>query len=159
MNKVHQYDTIVTWKGNLGNGTDTYRTYSRDHEITINGKHALFGSSDSAFRGDPSRHTPEDLLVSSIAGCHLLWYLHLCAVNGVLVLAYADHAHGRMQENEDGSGQFTAVTLKPRVAVAAKSMTEKARTLHTDAHRMCFIARSVNFPVTVIPEIVWDEQV
>ena len=153
MKKLHHYTATVTWTGNLGNGTLDYRAYARDHDVSIEGKPTLPGSSDAAFRGDRSRYTPEDLLVSSLSGCHMLWYLHLCAVNGVVVTDYVDHAIGEMQESTDGSGQFTRVTLRPVVTVREMSMMEKATSLHNDAHRMCFIARSINFPVDHKPEV------
>ena len=153
MKKLHHYTATVTWTGNLGNGTLDYRAYARDHDVSIEGKPTLPGSSDAAFRGDRSRYTPEDLLVSSLSGCHMLWYLHLCAVNGVVVTDYVDHAIGEMQESTDGSGQFTRVTLRPVVTVREMSMIEKATSLHNDAHRMCFIARSINFPVDHKPEV------
>jgi organic hydroperoxide reductase OsmC/OhrA len=153
MGKLHRYTASLTWRGNLGKGTLDYKAYSRDHDISIEGKPVLHGSSDATFRGDPSKVTPEDLLVSSLSGCHMLWYLHLCAINGVVVTEYDDQAVGEMSENTDGSGQFTKVTLHPRVRVTEYSMIEKATSLHGDAHRMCFIARSVNFPLYHVPEI------
>ena len=59
-----------------------------------------------------------------------------------------------MQETPDGAGQFTRVMLRPKVTVASGSDVAQARELHHDAHAMCFIARSVNFPVENAPEIV-----
>lgn len=153
MTKSHRYRTSVSWQGNLGKGTADYRGYSRNHDILVEGKPIIPASSDSHFRGDPSRYTPEDLLVASLSGCHMLWYLHLCAVNGVIVVEYTDDAEGEMLENKDGSGQFEQVTLYPRVVVAEPSMMEKAASLHTEANKMCFIARSVNFPVHHRPEV------
>ena len=52
-----------------------------------------------------------------------------------------------MQEDEDGSGQFTEVVLRPRVTVSSPGMVDEAVRLHEEAHAKCFIARSVNFPV------------
>ena len=52
-----------------------------------------------------------------------------------------------MTEEPDGSGRFTSVVLHPVVTVAAGSDVERARALHEEAHRLCYIARSVNFPV------------
>lgn len=152
--KKHHYKATVTWRGNSGGGTSDYKSYSRDHDISVEAKPVLQGSSDPSFRGDKSKYSPEDLLVSSLSGCHMLWYLHLCASNGVVVTEYVDHAVGEMAENADGSGQFTKVILRPRITVAESSMMEKAKALHADAHRMCFIARSVNFPVDHFSEIV-----
>ena len=83
----------------------------------------------------------------SLAACHKLWYLHLCAEAGVVVTAYVDDATGIMEESADGGGQFVEVTLKPRVSLAPGSDAAKALSLHHEAHSKCFIARSVNFPV------------
>lgn len=154
MSRTHHYTSTVTWKGNLGPGTKDYRSYSRDHEISIMDKPPIPGSSDPAFRGDKARYSPEDLLVSSLSGCHMLWYLHFCAANSIVVIQYEDKASGEMVENSDGSGQFTHVTLRPRVTVSDSEIIVLAKKLHADAHRMCFIARSINFPVYHHPEIV-----
>lgn len=157
MSKTHHYNLTIRWTGNNGSGTGSYKTYSRAHEISGEGKVVIPASSDPAFRGDSSRYSPEDLLVSSLSACHMLWYLHLCAVNQVVVLEYLDHASGEMTENDDGSGQFKSVTLRPKVTVSAQAMIEKAKTLHHDANHMCFVARSINFPVHHLPEIVCYE--
>jgi len=141
------YKTTITWTGNTGEGTSGYKNYSRNHEIVVHGKPVLTGSSDASFRGDRSRYTPEDMLVSSLSTCHMLWYLHLCAVNGVVVSRYIDEAEGEMTENPDGSGQFTCVTLRPQVTISDALMAERAIALHQEANKMCFIARSVKFPV------------
>ncbi len=151
MVRTHSYKATVTWTGNAGEGTVDYKAYSRNHEILVPGKPVLQGSSDASFRGDLTRYTPEDLLVSSLSACHMLWYLHLCTINGVVVSRYVDNAEGEMAENGDGSGQFTLVTLRPEVTVSERSMVERAASLHSQANRMCFIARSVNFPVNHEP--------
>ncbi|MDQ1387060.1 MAG: hypothetical protein QOF56_514 [Acidobacteriaceae bacterium] len=151
--KQHNYEVQVKWTGNTGEGTKTYRGYGRDHTITAEGKPQILGSSDPSFRGDPSRYNPEDLLVASLSACHMLSYLHLCAVNHITVLDYGDAAHGLMEENSDGSAQFSRVTLRPRVAISPGDDQAKALALHTEAHHLCFIARSVNFPVDVTPTI------
>jgi organic hydroperoxide reductase OsmC/OhrA len=147
MAHLHQYNATTRWVGNRGQGTKEYKGYDRNHDIAIAGKELLRCSSDPAFRGDKSRQNPEDLLVASLSGCHMLWYLHLCCVNGVVVTDYVDEAVGVMEENPDGSGQFTEVTLRPSVTVTEKSMVEKAEALHHEANKLCFIARSVKFPV------------
>ncbi len=150
--KEHRYKVKMEWKGNRGEGTKTYSSYSRNHEITIPGKETILGSSDPSFRGDPSRHNPEELLVSAISSCHMLWYLHLCAVNGIVVNSYEDYAEGIMMEEKNGSGQFKEVVLWPKIEISSGDISV-ARGLHTQAHEFCFIARSVNFPVICEPEI------
>lgn len=147
MGRTHSYATTVTWTGNKGTGTSGYRDFSRDHEISADGKPVLLGSSDPAFRGDPSRYNPEELLVAALSECHMLWFLHLAATSGVVVTEYVDRAGGTMAENPDGSGQFSEVVLRPEVTVAEPAMVEATGELHERAHKMCFIARSMNFPV------------
>jgi organic hydroperoxide reductase OsmC/OhrA len=154
MSRQHEYRVEVRWTGNRGTGTSGYKAYGRDHEISAAGKPAISGSSDPTFRGDPARWNPEDLLVGSLSACHELWYLHLCADAGVVVTAYEDRAEGLMVEEDDGGGQFTSVTLRPRVTIDAASDADLAKRLHQAAHEKCFVARSVTFPVTVEPSIV-----
>jgi len=151
---MHHYQAITQWTGNKGTGTSAYTAYDRAYTMSIPGKTAVQGSSDPAFRGDKSKHNPEDLLVMSLSSCHMLWYLHLCASSGVIVTEYIDDATGTMAENSDGSGQFTEVTLNPKVTVKEASMIDKANALHHQANQMCFIARSVNFPVNHKPQTV-----
>ncbi|MCR2632510.1 OsmC family peroxiredoxin, partial [Salmonella enterica] len=76
MKGEHHYDVGVTWTGNTGKGTASYTAYARDHVIQSPGKPDIAGSADPAFRGDPARWNPEDLLVASLSACHKLWYLH-----------------------------------------------------------------------------------
>jgi organic hydroperoxide reductase OsmC/OhrA len=143
----HHYALTIEWTGNLGTGTSGYRDYTRNHTVSIENKPELLVSSDPHFRGDKTRHNPEDMLVAALSSCHMLSYLHLCAVNKVVVVEYKDNATGIMKENPDGSGQFTEVTLNPIVKVKDASMIDTANHLHEQASKLCFIARSVNFPV------------
>jgi organic hydroperoxide reductase OsmC/OhrA len=152
--REHRYSVTVAWRGNLGTGTSDYRAYARDHQITADGKTAIAGSSDPAFRGDRTRWNPEELLVASLSSCHQLWYLHLAAAAGIVVTAYVDRAEGVMAERPDRSGCFTRVVLRPAVTVAPGSDTARAMALHHPAHEKCFIANSMNFPVTCEPSLV-----
>ena len=151
--KEHTYAISMIWTGNDGAGTANYKSYRRDHVYRVDGKPDLPGSSDPHFRGDGSRYNPEELLVAALSSCHMLWYLHLCAMNNVSVLEYEDDASGVMQENADGSGQFLSVDLRPRVKISAASDQAKATALHEEVHHLCFIARSVNFPVHAHPKV------
>jgi len=153
VNQRHHYRVEVEWTGNPGGGTDGYRNYSRDHVIRVPGKPALAGSADPVFRGDATRHNPEDLLVAALSACHMLSYLHMAAVAGVVVMAYTDAAEGTMVTEGDG-GHFTEVVLRPVVTISASSDPVKAETAHETAHHACFIANSVNFPVRCEPRIV-----
>jgi organic hydroperoxide reductase OsmC/OhrA len=150
---THRYSLGVQWTGNTGAGTSDYRSYERAHEIVGQGKPTIPGSSDPAFRGDATRYSPEELLVASLSSCHMLWYLHLAANVGIVVTHYTDEPSGTMRENHDGSGSMTEVVLHPRVTVRAGANPIVAGELHHRAHTLCFIASSVNFPVTCEPTL------
>lgn len=143
----HHYEVNVFWTGNRGAGTSGYRDYGRDHSVTAVGLPTLLGSADRTFHGDRERWNPELLLVTALSQCHMLSFLHVAVLHGVVVTKYEDAATGTMVLNPDGSGQFSSVTLHPKIAVAEPGMEELALTLHAEASRKCFIARSVNFPV------------
>jgi organic hydroperoxide reductase OsmC/OhrA len=150
---THHYTVKVSWTGNLGSGTKSYRAYSRDHVIDSGTKPTIFGSSDPAFLGDAGRWNPEDLLVASVSACHKLWYLHLCCDAGVTVLSYVDDAVGRMVEDAAKGGFFTEIVLRPLVTIDAKGSVETALALHHAAHEKCFIANSLNFPIRCEPQV------
>jgi organic hydroperoxide reductase OsmC/OhrA len=147
MGKEHHYNVKIIWTGNNGQGTADYRSYDRSYNILNNDKMVISASSDPAFRGDETKYNPEELLLASLSGCHMLWFLHLCADNGIIVTDYSDAPAGIMIETENGGGRFSEVTLNPSVTVTDAGMLEKMDALHHKANDRCFIANSVNFPV------------
>ena len=158
MTDLHNYAVTVTWTGNLGTGTTGYKHYSRDFALEAEGKPAIAGTADTVFHGTPGRWNPEEMLLAALSSCHKLSYLHLCAVNGVVVTAYVDHAEGSMRfDSATGGGQFERVVLRPEVTVSAGSDEAKAQELHHRAHELCFIANSVNFPVECEPVILQSD--
>lgn len=152
--KQHTYTCRVIWEGNLGTGTSSYQAYSRNHTVKAANKPSIAVSSDTAFRGDPERYNPEELFLSAIASCHMLWYLHLCAVRGIVVMEYGDEPEGILEEREDGTGDFSSVILHPKVLISETSDPELAHELHEEANRYCFIANSLKLRVEHRPSIV-----
>ena len=148
--RTHRYTITNRWTGNLGTGTSSYTAYSRDHEVRIGSKPPLLGSSDPAFRGDPSRYNPEELLVSALAQCHMLWFLHLAIDAKLVVDRYVDEAVGMLERT-----WVSKVTLRPRVTFSGRRPSDaEHRALHHKAHEKCFIANSVKSEVLIEPQIV-----
>jgi organic hydroperoxide reductase OsmC/OhrA len=148
VDRTHTYRIANRWTGNLGPGTASYAGYSRDFELDAAGKGlALPGSSDPHFRGDAARYNPEELLVGALSACHMLWVLHLAAVAGIVVTEYTDEATGEMVEHAGGAGDFVRVTLRPRMSITDATRIGDAIALHHRAGEMCFLARSMKFPV------------
>ncbi|MEO7349704.1 MAG: OsmC family protein [Terrimesophilobacter sp.] len=154
MGREHHYETTIEWLGNRGTGTSGYRDYGRELLLSAEGKHPIDGSADRTFHGNADRWNPEDLMVAALSQCHMLSYLHVAVMNGVIVTAYTDTAVGTMEQTEDGGGRFTSVTLRPVVTVASAEMVDAALAAHHDASVKCFIANSVNFEVHHEPSIV-----
>ena len=155
MDRLHSYRITNRWTGNLGAGTSAYTAYSRNHELLGPAKSAAIpGSSDPAFRGDPARYNPEELIVGALSACHMLWVLHLCADAGIVITGYSDDAFGEMAEHPDGSGEFTRVVLRPRMVITDPARIADAMAIHSRVHQVCCLARSVNFPVEHEPAVV-----
>jgi organic hydroperoxide reductase OsmC/OhrA len=151
MNHEHIYTIKTEWTGNKGDGTKNVRTYDRSHTISNNGKPDLHLTTDNVAVGDQSKLNPEDLLVSAISSCHMLSYLYVCSLEGIVITAYTDNAIGIMIENTNGGGSFKEVALNPICIVAEEIMINKAIELHHKAHEICYIANSVNFEVKCNP--------
>ena len=125
MSKEHHYTQTIIWTGNKGVGTLDYKSYERSHTISIQNKVDILASSDAPFRGDITKHNPEDFLLSSLSSCHMLWFLHLCADHGIVVESYADNPSGILTQSESNGGKFTSVTLNPIVYLSNSSMQDK----------------------------------
>ena len=143
----HDYTSRIEWTGNRGVGTRRYHDYDRSWTVATPGKPPIACSNDPLLGGDPALHNPEDLLLASLSACHMLWYLHYASVAGIVVLGYADTPVGVGESTPDGAGRFVRATLRPHIVLAAGTDPAAADALHADIHKVCFIARSVNFPV------------
>jgi organic hydroperoxide reductase OsmC/OhrA len=147
MSKQHDYTARIVWTGNRGEGTKTYRGYDRTWDVATLGKPVIHCSNDPLLGGDAALPNPEDLLLSSLSACHMLWYLHLASVAGITVLSYQDDPVGVGETGPNGAGRFLRATLKPLIVVRAGDDLAEADAIHHRVHEFCFIARSVNFPI------------
>ena len=120
--KTHLYRVGIEWTGNRGTGTSSYTAYGREHVIKADGNPDIPASSDPAFRGDASRWNPEELLVGALAACHKLWYLHLCAVAKIVVVAYRDEAEGVTEMEASGEGRFVSGSFEVKDPPDAQSI-------------------------------------
>ncbi len=153
---AHDYTARVVWTGNRGEGTAHYRAYDRTWDIAVPGKPVVHCSNDPLLGGDPSKMNPEDLLLSALSACHMLWYLHYASDAGLRVLGYEDSPLGQGELGPGGTGRFVKATLRPRVTLPAGSDLAAAEAIHHRIHAVCFIARSVSFPVDYEPEFLLE---
>ncbi|THD75834.1 OsmC family peroxiredoxin [Thalassobius vesicularis] len=144
----HSYSSRIVWTGNRGEGTAHYRAYDRTWNIETPGKPVVECSNDPLLGGDPTKPNPEDLLISALSACHMLWYLHYASDAGIRVLGYEDSPDTVGEVLPSGAGRFLRATLRPRITLASGSDTSAADAIHGRIHDVCFIARSVSFPVS-----------
>jgi organic hydroperoxide reductase OsmC/OhrA len=153
MGALQTYHVTVDWTGADERGTASYTSYSRDHEVRVEGKPTLLATSDLKVRTDVSRYRAEELFVGSISQAQMLWFLRTAARHDVVVLGYADKAAGTQRVEAAGSGPFVEVVLRPRVTYAGEVSEELAARLHHEAREHNHLARSVHFPVRVEPTV------
>jgi len=145
----HDYCVRIAWTGNRGKGTESYRGYDRSWNLETPGKPVIECSNEPLLGGDPTRHNPEDMLIAALSSCHMLWYLHLASEAGLVVHGYEDEPLAVGETLSDGASRFLRATLRPRIMVAEGTDLARADAVHGEIHKVCFIARSVNFPVEI----------
>lgn len=144
---THSFSLTVTWDGATRHSLDFRDRTRRQHTVSHPEKPDIEGTAAYAFHGEKTRWNPEEMLVAALAQCHMLTFFYLAHQAGVDVLDYSDAPEGTLLTHPDGSGEMTEVSLRPTVTIRAggEGLVDD---LHHQAHGMCFIARSVNFPVT-----------
>jgi organic hydroperoxide reductase OsmC/OhrA len=148
---VHHYTASCSWHGSTATG---YEAYDRSHDVEAPpAATSLALSSDPAFRGDPARLNPEQLLVMAAASCQLLSFLAVAARARIDVVDYQDDADGEMPEDVRPM-RITRITLRPRITIRGDVDEARVRHLVEVAHRECFIANSLNTDVVVEPEVI-----
>ena len=143
----------ITWTGNDGTGTAD-GSFSRESEIAADGRPTIPASPPANFAGAEGGWSPEDLLAAAVSQCHMLWFLHLCARNGVIVQSYVDNATATL-ETQGSKGSITAVALRATVGISAGE-AELTHSLFEKAGDLCYIAKSLNCPVTHHLDVVID---
>ena len=155
MSETHTFETRLRWPADATQTMPPATDFSRNNVLSGAGKPDLAASAPSVFGGDDSRYNPEELLVMSLAQCHLLTYLAIAARKRITILAYEDRATGTLGVGTAGGKMsMREVTLRPRVTVAKGTSLAEAMALHERAHANCFVANSVNFPVTHVADII-----
>ena len=144
--KNHTFTLDVAWEKPVSDSLSPRDPSRRRHTISHPDKPDIVGSAAPAFHGEVERWNPEELLLASLSQCHMLTFFYLAHQEGLVVAGYHDTPEATLETNADGSGNITEVTLRPQVSVEP-GFAGDIDALHERAHELCFIARSVNFPV------------
>ncbi len=154
---MYNYESKIIWTGNRGEGTKEYDSYDRTWDINIPNKKTINCSNDPILGGDSKKMNPEDLLISSLAACHMLWYLHFASDENIVVIDYIDNPLGTGEVKANGAGRFLKITLRPEITLKKGSDVKKAFEIHSKIHDVCFISRSLNFPVDYKPKFKFGD--
>jgi organic hydroperoxide reductase OsmC/OhrA/trans-aconitate methyltransferase len=146
--RTHRYQARCHWQGSTAAG---YESYDRAHRGVVPPSLSLINlSADPAFRGDPQRCNPEQLLVLAATSCQLLSFLAVAARARVDVHSYDDQAEGIMPE-ETQPVRLTAIRLRPTITVGPGHSHDRLAHLVQVAHHQCYIANSLTCEVTIEP--------
>lgn len=126
-------------------------TYSRDLVVEFSDQVKVAASAASDYLGSAEKADPEQLLVSALASCHMLYFLAICEGQGYVVSRYSDNAKGIVSKREEGGFWVSEIILKPEVEFSSEKQPDpKAlERLHHRAHKGCFIANSIKTAVKV----------
>jgi organic hydroperoxide reductase OsmC/OhrA len=155
MSDNHTFEATISWPADTAQKLPPDPAFSRNNILCSPGHPAIPGSSPPVFGGEASRYNPEELVTMALAECHMLTYLSLAARKRVAVLAYEDRAAAVLgKDPSSGKMKLLSATLRPKVTVARGTDLAEAMAMHARAHEYCFVANSVNFPVTNEPSIL-----
>lgn len=134
--KVYTYRTTVKWTG------------QRMGVASSPGKPDVPVATPPEFKGHEGIWSPEDLFVASVNVCLMTTFLAFAERAGLPFTGYECDAEGRL-ELVDGKFRVTAITLRPKVTLAAGADPGKARELLEKAEAGCLISNSIRSEVTV----------
>jgi organic hydroperoxide reductase OsmC/OhrA len=157
MSDAHVFEVTLRYPASATQPMPPNANFSRDNIMQSGTKHEIAASSPAAFGGDDARYNPEELMLMSLSECHMLTYLAIAAKKQITIIGYEDRATGQLGIGEfgvTGKTSMQRVTLHPRVTVAKGTNLDDAQAIHVKAHANCFMANSVNFPITAEPEII-----
>jgi organic hydroperoxide reductase OsmC/OhrA len=150
---MHRYDARISWQRDGATFSDN--RYSRGHEWSFDGGVTVRASSSPLTVKAPysvvEAVDPEEALVAATSSCHMLWFLSLAGLQGIVVDRYSDDAFGVMEKNAEGKVAFTRITLRPQIEFVGEKLPSAAEiaALHHAAHEECFIANSLKCDVVI----------
>ncbi|MEX1057020.1 MAG: OsmC family protein [Natronospirillum sp.] len=144
---VHQ--SVIRWHRST-HKTEA-NTYSRNHRVLLNGDQQVDVSASVDFKGDPSCADPEQMLVSAVSSCHMLFFLAIAEFQGYEIASYEDNPVGYLERGDSKGMAVTRIVLSPQIHFVGDAVPDRSAVakLHASAHKNCFIRNSVTAEVTI----------
>ncbi|MDI5892805.1 OsmC family protein [Halomonas rhizosphaerae] len=126
-------------------------TYSRNHLVTFDSGQQVNVSASVEFKGDSSCADPEQMLVSAVSSCHMLFFLAIADFQGYRVESYDDDPVGHLESNDRKGMEITRIELSPRITFGGDKVPDQKAIsrIHANAHKNCFIRNSITAEVTI----------
>jgi organic hydroperoxide reductase OsmC/OhrA len=141
---VHLYAARCEWRGSTAHG---YEAYERGHlGWAPPARSRLSLSADPSFRGSEELLNPEQLVLLAASSCQLLSFLAVASRSRIDVHEYLDDAVATMPAE---AARLVSVELRPRITVGGPASRARLVRAVEVAHDECYVARSLNCPVTV----------
>lgn len=144
---VHQ--AAINWQRNPHESEAN--TYSRNHRVTLNGGQQVNVSASVEFKGDTNCADPEQMLVSAVSSCHMLFFLAIAEFQGYHVESYEDDPKGFLESNDKKGKEVTRIELSPRIIFSGDKIPDQKTIskIHANAHSNCFIRNSITAEVAI----------
>ncbi|MBQ4846734.1 OsmC family protein [Pseudoalteromonas sp. MMG005] len=151
---MSNYQAVIQWNKQ---STELFvdRKYSRVHHWLFSSGTRIAASSSPSIVPVPYSNEahidPEEAFVAALSSCHMLFFLDLAAQRKLIIESYYDDALGTLGLNHLGKKAMTKVVLNPKVIWGAGVEVEHSliESLHHQAHKLCFIANSVQTDVSI----------
>ena len=132
-----KYTTSYRWQSNAADGV---LSIAERNDLSVGGPH------------DKERYCPEHLLLAAAEIC-LANYVKLIAERSKLeILDYRSSAEGELEFVPKEGYRFKHILIRPVLNVPAGTEASATRVVEK-SHRACLIARSLNCPVDIDPQI------
>lgn len=143
------HGSAIIWERNPHESEED--TFSRNHRMMLNGDQEVNASASVEFKGDPNCADPEQMLVSAVSSCHMLFFLAIADFQGYQVESYTDNPRGYLEKNDRKGREITRIELSPQVTFSGDKVPghEAIEKIHAHAHKSCFIRNSVTADVTI----------
>jgi organic hydroperoxide reductase OsmC/OhrA len=143
------HEAVISWHRYPHSSDPT--TYSRNHVVTLSGNQQLDVSASVEFKGDSRCADPEQMLVSAVSSCHMLFFLAIAEFQGFCVESYEDNPQGFLEKSSKGGMEITRVILAPKVVFSGDKRPDQAAIskIHESAHKNCFIRNSITASVEI----------
>lgn len=143
---IHTYESALSWTA----GYADEHGHPSDHQIILPPETVLDVSADQAFKGDPRRANPEQLLLAAASSCQFLSFAYVAAQTNLRLAVYRDTASAVLDVGARPP-RIVGIHLRPSIAFDENVSLSKLEELCDRAHQLCYVGNTLNCPIRVEP--------